>query len=66
MLHPGYLRKVLWERGVGSSLGEGGGGGGEREGVLGASWCCGNHCPCGLYSLSFQSFVLSQLVIAPV
>ena len=39
---------------------------GWGEGVLGASWCCGNHCRCGFYSLSFQSFVLSHLVIAPV
>ena len=53
MLHPGYLRKILW--------------GSVGEGVLGASWCCGNHCRCGFfYSLSFQSFVLSQLVIARV
>ena len=52
MLHPEHVRKTLWGRG--------------GEGVLGASWCCGNHRRCGFYSSSFQSFVLSHLVIAPV
>ena len=43
-------------------------------GGLAASWCCGNHFRLPLcygvgfffFSLSFQSFVLSHLVIAPV
>ena len=43
-----------------------GGRAGGGKGVLGVSWCCGSHCQCGFYSPSFQSFVLSHLVIGPV
>ena len=43
-----------------------GGRAGGGKGVLGASWCCGSHCQCGFYPPSFQSFVLSHLVIGPV
>ena len=50
MLHPGYLRKIL--RG---SVG---------EGVLGTSWCCGNHCR-WFYSLSFQSFEIARVRMIP-
>ena len=55
MLHPGYVRKILWE----------GGGRGKREywGLLGVVETI---VRVGFYSLSFRSFVLSQLVTAPV